>query len=149
MTRKFVFVVIAAVCANAAVAAPHRSRAEKPQSVRPGTEQPDSDIFNGSFDGSWTFDVTTTVGSCPTLISNIVSIKESRIASIDDAAVSPWGYVDANGTLVARLTKHSGQVARVHGQLRGSAGSGAWSSSTDMCGGTWRAHRGGAEHAGR
>jgi hypothetical protein len=56
--------------------------------------------------------------------------------------VTSWGYVDDAGQIVARFTGSGDRVARFHGQLRGSQGSGAWSSSTDMCGGTWRATRG-------
>lgn len=149
MTCRFVFVVVATICAGAALAAQNRTRVEKPQSARSSAEQSDGELSNGAYDGSWVLEVTTTVGACPPSISNVVGISESRIASIDDATVSPWGYVDADGTLVARLTKQDGRVFRVHGQLRRSAGAGAWSSSTEMCGGTWRAYRGAAEHARR
>ena len=58
-----------------------------------------------------------------------------------------WGYVDTDGTIMTRFTAQ-GHVARAHGQLRGNSGQGAWSSSTDMCGGTWRAQRGGAAARG-
>jgi hypothetical protein len=149
MKRNFVFIVVATMCAGAAMAAQNSTRVERPQSARSSAEQSDGELFNGAYDGSWVLDVTTTVGACPPSISNVVDISESRIASIDDATVSPWGYVDADGTLVARLTKQDGHVFRAHGQLRSSAGAGAWSSSTEMCGGTWRAHRSAAEHAGR
>lgn len=106
----------------------------------------------GRFDGAWTVQVTTTVGSCPALVPGAIDIREDRVAetpimTASNARTHPWGYVESDGTIVARFTTQ-GHVARAHGQLRGNAGSGAWSSSTDMCGGTWKARRGGAERAG-
>jgi hypothetical protein len=107
----------------------------------------------GRFDGSWTVEARTTVGSCPSLVPGAIEIRADRIvasrtAPASTAGASPWGYVDADGTIVTRFTTQ-GHVARAHGQLRGAAGSGAWSSSTDMCGGVWRARRGGAQRAAR
>jgi hypothetical protein len=92
-------------------------------------------------DGAWRIDATTTVGDCPSLIPTRVQIAESKIASAEGAAVRSWGYVDAGGNIVARFTGAGERIARFHGALKGSRGSGAWSSSTDMCGGTWRAAR--------
>jgi hypothetical protein len=142
MKREFMVAVLAAMCGSA-VAAPHKAQIEKPPSASNGQ------LEHAGFDGSWTFEVTTTVGSCPQTVSSIVGIRENRIAAVDENGVAPWGYVDSDGTLVARFTRKDGGVARVHGLLHGSAGSGAWSSSTDMCGGTWRASRSAAEHAGQ
>jgi hypothetical protein len=141
MRRKLVLAVAAIFFANAALASPNRMRVGKPRPAPPQGEESGSKPRHGLFDGPWVFDVTTTVGDCPALISNVVGIEDDRIASIDDEAVSPWGYVDEDGTFVGRLTRQGGRVARVHGRLNGSAGSGAWSSSTDFCGGTWRASR--------
>lgn len=107
----------------------------------------------GRFDGAWTIEAATTVGSCPTLVPGAIEIREARVVGppvgpVSKAGASPWGYVESDGTFIARFTTR-GHVARAHGQLRGDAGSGAWSSSTDLCGGTWKAQRGGAERAGR
>jgi hypothetical protein len=132
---------LAVAFGGAAIAAPHKARILRNRSV--------AEAQGPSFDGSWIFEVATTVGSCPEKVVNTVSISENRVAAVDESGVSPWGYVDGDGTFVARFTGKNGRVARMHGQLRGYAGSGAWSSSTDMCGGAWRAHRDGAEHAGR
>jgi hypothetical protein len=137
LLRSFVSVASFMLCAGAGLAA---QRAE-----------PTGDD-GGRFDGAWTFEATTTVGSCPALLPNVVDIKGDLLA--DTVAVRPaanaratqWGYVESDGTIVARFTAQ-GHVARAHGQLRGNAGSGAWSSSTDMCGGVWKARRGGTERA--
>lgn len=107
----------------------------------------------GRFDGAWTIEATTTVGSCPALVPDAIDIKDDRVAGtgvdpVSNVRTTPWGYVESDGTFVARFTTQ-GRVARAHGQLRGKAGSGAWSSSTDMCGGVWKARRGGAQRADR
>jgi hypothetical protein len=108
----------------------------------------------GRFDGGWIIEARTTVGSCPALVPEAIEIRSDLVVGTGAAAATAasgrmahWGYVESDGTIMTRFTTQ-GHVARAHGQLRGNAGSGAWSSSTDMCGGTWRAHRGGAERAG-
>ena len=92
--------------------------------------------------GEWRIESATTVGSCDGLIPTGLSVVDGKIANASGASVTSWGYVDDAGQIVARFTGSGDRVARFHGQLRGSQGSGAWSSSTDMCGGTWRATRG-------
>ena len=104
-------------------------------------------VVAGDANGAWSVISTTSVGNCPALIPDLVTISDNKVASTSSAQIAPWGYVDEDGTIVARFTAEGGRVARFHGQLRGAKGSGAWLSSTDMCGGTWRAVRGGAESA--
>lgn len=89
--------------------------------------------------GSWTVESTTSVGSCPSLIPSTLEIADGKIAAANGAQVQSWGYVDETGNIVARFTGAGEHVARFHGTLKGGKGSGAWSSSTDMCGGTWKA----------
>jgi hypothetical protein len=143
MKRSWTVLALTVAFGGAAVAAQHKARVAK---ERPGAVM---EPASQNFDGSWVLEVTTTVGPCPGSVADVVSIRDNRIVAIDERGVSPWGYVENDGTLVARFTKEDGRILRIHGQLRGSAGSGAWSSSTDMCGGAWRATRGDAEHAGR
>jgi hypothetical protein len=88
--------------------------------------------------GSWSVESTTSVGTCPTLIPSRLEIADGKIASAG-GEVQSWGYVDETGNIVARFTGAGEHVARFHGTLKGGKGSGAWSSSTDMCGGTWKA----------
>jgi len=88
--------------------------------------------------GAWSVEAKTSVGECPSLIPNSLKIAENKIESATGANVATWGYVDEEGNIVARFTD-GGRVARFHGTLKGGRGSGAWSSSTDMCGGTWKA----------
>ena len=52
-------------------------------------------------------------------------------------------YVEGNGAFVAGFTDANGHVSRAVGKLSGSSGKGAWSSSSDYCGGRWTASRSG------
>jgi hypothetical protein len=117
---------------------PHKARNDAP----PAAAAPVGDV-----NGAWTIEATASVGECPAIIPDNLTIAENKIASAPGDATAPWGYVEEDGTIVARFTGEGGRVARFHGQLRGGKGSGAWSSSTDMCGGSWRAWRSGAERA--
>ncbi len=88
--------------------------------------------------GVWTVEASTTVGACPSLIPSTLTLEQNKIASAEGVPVQAWGYVE-EGSIVARCTGEGQHVARFHGTLKGGRGTGAWSSSTDMCGGTWRA----------
>ncbi len=104
--------------------------------------------IGAAFDGVWTFASTTTSGSCPGLVPASVTIQAGHVIEANGGALSPWGYVESDGTFVARFTDANGHVSRASGTLRGAAGTGAWSSGTDFCGGAWRAQRG-SGHAAR
>ncbi|MBM3561596.1 MAG: hypothetical protein FJX48_00285 [Alphaproteobacteria bacterium] len=91
--------------------------------------------------GRWSIETTTTVGECQIVIPQTFDIVDNKIAAPPGAAGSSWGYVDEGGTLVARFTGQGDRVVRFSGTLRNGKGSGPWSSSTDLCGGTWRASR--------
>ncbi len=108
---------------------------------RERTETPATGAVNGAsgaaWNGAWRIEAATAVGNCPGLIPPTIDIVDGRIAQ--GAQGEAWGHVEG-GVLVARFTT-GGHVARLHGNLRGGEGSGAWSSSTDLCGGTWRAER--------
>lgn len=102
----------------------------------------DTGLGGGRYDGVWEFSSTTTSGSCPSIAPGDVTIQDSRVVSANGGGAEPWGYVESDGTFVARFTTGE-HVSRANGSLRGDSGSGAWSSSTDFCGGTWRAQRNG------
>jgi len=92
-------------------------------------------------DGEWRVEATTSVGACGGLIPGSLTIADHKIASASGVSATIWGYVDEAGQIVARFTETSGRVVRLHGQLGETVGSGAWSSSTDLCGGVWHATR--------
>ncbi|TDX62202.1 hypothetical protein EDE12_111109 [Methylosinus sp. sav-2] len=135
----FVFASMMAV--GAAQAAPRESASAAPEASR--------------YDGGWVFEARTTVGSCPGLLPDSIEIRgdllvgtQAGAAALAAGRMAHWGYVESDGAIMTRFTTQGGHVARAHGNLRGNTGQGAWSSSTDKCGGTWRAHRGGAQRAG-
>lgn len=103
----------------------------------------------GDVNGGWRIEAVTTVGRCPDLIPTSLDIAEGKVTGAPSLAGEAWGYVDGEGQIVARFTSSGGHIARFHGNLRGGHGSGAWSSSTDFCGGTWRATRGELDSAER
>jgi len=126
--------------ALAACLAAGMAHAKQPrnQKAKPESEQALTGPV-GDPNGRWNIEATTTVGECLSLIPPSFDIIDNKIAATPGPAVSSWGYVDEDGTIVARFTGEGERVARFHGTLRGGKGSGAWSSSTDLCGGTWRA----------
>ena len=95
----------------------------------------------GRTDGVWTFEASTTAGSCPSLLPRDITIRGGHVVAANGGSSEPWGYVEGNGTFVARITDQNGHVARVVGKLSSGSGKGAWSSSSDYCGGRWRASR--------
>ena len=103
----------------------------------------DGSSGGGRNDGVWTFNSSTTAGSCPALEPRDVTIQGGHVVSANGGASQPWGYVEGNGTFVARFTDANGHVSRAVGKLSGSFGKGAWSSGSDYCGGRWTASRSG------
>jgi hypothetical protein len=107
-------------------------------------EQAQPSIGAKGADGLWRFESTTTSGSCPSLEPRDVTIQGGHIVAANGGASQPWGYVESDGTFVARFTDASGShVSRAVGSLKGGAGKGAWSSASDYCGGNWRAVKAG------
>jgi hypothetical protein len=127
------FWLILVVCAAAAGGA--QAKTHKRHKSTAATTAP---VAPSSPDGAWTIEATTSVGACPALIPTALTIADNKLERAEGAEVTTWGYVDDSGNIVARFTGEGGRVARFHGLLKGGKGSGAWSSSTDMCGGTWR-----------
>jgi hypothetical protein len=129
--RIWVIVAAAALAASGAEAKAHkRAKAAQPEPAASAPRDPN---------GAWSIEATTTVGNCPALIPTELTIADNKIENASGASVSSWGYVDESGNIVARFTGAGEHVVRFHGALKGGKGSGAWSSSTDMCGGTWKA----------
>jgi hypothetical protein len=115
-----------------------------PSLARRSSQQGSGDGSSGGRnDGVWNFLSTTTAGNCPALAPRDVTIQGGHVISANGGASQPWGYVEGNGTFVARFTKANGHVSRAVGKLNGSSGKGAWFSGSDYCGGRWTASRSG------
>lgn len=132
--RSWVLVALAAtVAASGALAKSHHGKQRKRATESAQAAAP------RDANGVWNIAPATTVGNCPGLIPTSLTLAGNKIASAGGAQVQAWGYLDENGNIVARFTGEGEHVARFHGTLKSGRGEGAWSSSTDMCGGTWRA----------
>ncbi len=132
--RFWALTLTATVAASGALGKPSHSKHRR----QAAAEAPQAAVYRDP-NGVWTVQASTTVGECPSLIPTSLTLADNKIASADGANVRVWGYLDEEGNIVARFTGEGDHVARFHGTLKGGKGSGAWSSSTDMCGGNWRA----------
>lgn len=134
--RSWAIAVLASLAASGALAkGGHKHHAKPTQEAAESAAPARATDPNGA----WNVEALTSVGTCPSLIPTKLQISDRKIASAEGAVVESWGYVDEEGNIVARFTGSGDHVARFHGTLKGGKGSGAWSSSTDMCGGTWKA----------
>lgn len=100
-----------------------------------------SHAMAASFDGTWSFDVSTEVGDCEPLRHYPVIVSESRMGPGESADTATVGSIEANGSLWGRFSTTE-DVVRIQGRLSKAVGSGSWSSGNRYCGGTWRAHKG-------
>ncbi|WP_457795581.1 hypothetical protein [Methylocystis sp. S23] len=130
--RLWAIAILASFAASGALAKVGHARQAQPKEAESAAPARDPN-------GAWAVEATTSVGNCPSLIPTTLQIADNKISSAEGASVESWGYVDDGGNIVARFTGAGEHIARFHGTLKGGKGSGAWSSSTDMCGGTWKA----------
>ncbi len=96
--------------------------------------------FTSKFDGDWSVALRTTVGECPQSTDGTVRIAEGRVVASSGEGVGVWGYVEDSGAVSARFTQGEAML-RANGTIKGAKASGAWSSNTNYCGGTWTAQR--------
>lgn len=129
--RFWAVAVAASLVASGAVAKSHKYRKEGEMKIAAAASPRNPN-------GSWTIEATTRVGDCSALIPTGLTVADNKVASASGASLSAWGYVDEDGNIVARFTGQGEHVVRFHGLVRGGKATGAWSSSTDMCGGAWR-----------
>ena len=99
---------------------------------------PATPAFAQQYDGRWQVEVTTEVGECPSGAVG-VRIEGVNIVAIEAEGVQPWGYIE--GSQIVANFRGGTDVMRAHGNLRGRAASGAWSSPTRYCGGRWQARK--------
>lgn len=134
--RFWAIALAASLTTGGALAKDHKERSHHRKEA---AAEPAATASQRDPNGSWRVEAVTSVGNCPALIPSKLQIADNKLAAAEGAAVSSWGYVDEDGNIVARFTAEGDHVARFHGALKGGKGTGAWSSSTDMCGGTWKA----------
>ncbi|MGE3642710.1 MAG: hypothetical protein AB7F96_02530 [Beijerinckiaceae bacterium] len=88
-------------------------------------------------DRPYAVEIVTTVGKCEKTIAARFVVRGDDIISDRASALIAEGAVEKNGTMWARMAKDR-DLYRLQGKLKGATGSGAWSSNTRLCGGTWR-----------
>ncbi|SFK12848.1 hypothetical protein [Methylocapsa palsarum] len=91
-------------------------------------------------DGVYAVDVVTRQGACDRSYRWTIAVSGGRVRSTGDALMQASGSIDKNG-VVALTFRRDNDFARAAGRVKGSTGSGAWSSPTLQCGGSWRATR--------
>lgn len=93
-----------------------------------------------SHDGHWRVELVTTVGNCQKSGLAVLTVKNNKIAAIDELGIEPWGYIDETNTFVGHFSSGE-KVLRANGSVLGEFAKGPWSSQTEFCGGTWTARK--------
>jgi hypothetical protein len=91
-------------------------------------------------DGIYAVDITTRQGRCDRDYHWLIAVSGGRVSSAGDMLMEASGRISRRG-IVALAFERFGQVAMATGKLTRGAGSGAWSSPTMQCAGSWRATR--------
>ena len=91
-------------------------------------------------DGVYAVDIVTRQGACDRAYHWTIAVSGGRISSGADALMQASGQIDGRGN-VSLAFRRDNNVAHVTGRVKGNAGSGAWSSPTMQCGGSWSAAR--------
>lgn len=87
------------------------------------------------YDGRWRVEFDTQVGACERSFGWPLEIVNGSVVPKDGVDAS--GFIAREG--LASLTIRRGQdIFRAQGRVKGQTGSGAWSSSTALCGGRWK-----------
>ena len=94
-----------------------------------------------AYDGLWSVSIHTAYGPCDATYRYPARIVGGRVLQADnDFSYQISGAVVASGAIGVTVYR-GGQSATGYGRLRGSSGSGRWSTSGNMCYGTWSAMR--------
>ena len=95
---------------------------------------------SGAFDGSWSVQIATSRGACPSDVGFAVDVRDGVVSAAGLLNVS--GNVGANGVTRVRIDAGN-QSASGTGRLSGNSGSGTWQgvSAQGPCAGKWSASR--------
>lgn len=91
-------------------------------------------------EGRWRITLQTEIGSCPKRIETTAFVRKGDIEPDAGGALKASGAFDTGEAMWARLTRGK-ELYRLQGRIGRGRGKGAWSSNTQMCGGTWMAVR--------
>jgi len=146
----FTFVFLGA--ASFAMAfAPH-ANAQLPSQVTHPQDQPDeqqqqqpqlqANVGPTQFDGTYAVEIATLDGTCGPS-RGTVEVQHGQVVSIspNTHGIYATGLIEDDGTVSMSFHWGNGDVAHVGGMMKVGSGTGAWSSPTTLCGGTWRADK--------
>ncbi len=91
-------------------------------------------------DGVYAVDITTARGGCDKTYRWTIVVVEGRANSPADGMMQATGKIDDRG-VVSLIFRGNAHVATASGQMRDKTASGAWSSPTLKCAGSWSATR--------
>lgn len=94
------------------------------------------------FDGTYGVEVATLDGTCGASRWT-VEVQHGQVISVspNTNGIYATGLIEDDGTVSMSFHGGNGDVAHVGGTVKGASGTGAWSSPTLLCGGTWRADK--------
>jgi hypothetical protein len=94
----------------------------------------------GAFDGSWSVQIATSRGACPSGVGFSVDVRDGVVSAAGLLNVS--GNITPNGVTRVRIASGN-QSASGTGRLSGNSGSGTWQGvgSQGVCAGRWSATR--------
>jgi hypothetical protein len=93
-----------------------------------------------NFDGVYTVDVTTDVGTCAKTSRGTVTIQDGHVVATSLGNATAYGLVATDGAI--SLQFHAGEeLAHVAGYAKARKAKGTWSAPVSQCGGRWQAER--------
>ena len=93
----------------------------------------------GTFDGTWSVEITTSRGACTSDVRFNIEVRDGAVFA---TGLDVQGKVAANGATQVRIASGN-QSANGSGQLTGTSGTGTWQGvgSQGACAGKWSAIR--------
>ncbi|MGA3302810.1 MAG: hypothetical protein ABSC72_05920 [Methylovirgula sp.] len=120
----------------------HPDPGDQPQQQIPQESQQARGVGPTRFDGTYGIEVATQDGTCGGSHWT-VDVVHGQITSISPNTYNAYatGLIEDDGTVSMSLHGGNGDVVHVGGTVKTASGTGAWSSPTLLCGGTWRADK--------
>ncbi|MGQ7792504.1 hypothetical protein ACUN0C_08865 [Faunimonas sp. B44] len=101
---------------------------------------PAAPAFAAPFDGTWSVTMSTDSGSCPVRRRAVVTVRDGKVTYAGAERVTADGSVGASGRVDVRFV-YEGDRLDARGSVKGSIGSGSWTSPTENCQGSWMARK--------
>ncbi|HTJ02007.1 MAG TPA: hypothetical protein VL492_04385 [Methylovirgula sp.] len=124
-----------------ATAMAQEDRAQEGQAQQ-GQSATETAALTTKFDGTYAIEVTTQDGTCDNSQWTVV-VSHALVTSVSPNPynITASGGIEDDGTVSLGFHGRGNDYVHVGGSVKGSAGKGAWSAPSLLCGGIWRAHR--------